>query len=129
MDVRLIKGDTHEDLRGTLRFVNEFDMSPVKRFYTVSNSVEIPCRGWIMHKRETKWFFPLRGKTTILIRPDHADGVSALQHITLDASSPSVFEVPPGYWFLIEQDGTAEVQVFSNCHVGEFANDDFRRPL
>ena len=129
MDVRLTSGITHEDSRGTLRSVNAFDMSPVKRFYTISNSFEISRRGWIMHKCETKWFFPLRGKTTIIIEPDQIDLAGVSQRITLDASKPAVLEVPPNTWFVIEQDGTAEVQVFSNCCVGEFANDDFRRPL
>ena len=67
MEVRLIEGGRHEDARGSLRFCNDFDLKPVKRFYTISNSAEHPERGWIMHKRETKWFFPLRGKTGVKI--------------------------------------------------------------
>ena len=64
-----IVGGTHADARGTLRLCNDFDMSEVKRFYTISNSKEQPKRGWIGHKQETKWFFPLRGTTTILVEP------------------------------------------------------------
>lgn len=62
----LIHGGTHADARGTLRFCNEFDMGAVKRFYTISNSAECPIRGWIGHKRETKWFFPLKGTTELV---------------------------------------------------------------
>ena len=52
-----------------LRFCNDFDLSAVKRFYTVANSVAEPARGWIGHKRETKWFFPLKGVTTLVVEP------------------------------------------------------------
>ena len=125
MDVRLIEGGRHEDARGNMRFCNDFDLTPVKRFYTISNSSEHPQRGWIMHKRETKWFFPLRGKTEVKV-----DGQGQQRNtFILDAAQPCVLQLPPGNWFLIEQDGTAEVQVFSNCYVGEFPNDDFRRAL
>ena len=47
---------------------------------------------------------------------------------TLSADAPAVLKVPPGNWFCIKQDGNAEVMVFSDCRVGEFKDDDFRRP-
>ena len=65
MNTELIQGGLHTDARGALRFCNDFDMSAVKRLYTISNSAEQPVRGWIGHKKETKWFFPLRGRTVI----------------------------------------------------------------
>ena len=49
--------------------------------------------------------------------------------MVLDADKPSVLKVEPGNWFYIKQDGNAEVMVFSDCKVGEYENDDFRRPL
>jgi len=125
MEVNLIHGGRHEDARGSLRFVNDFDMSEVRRFYTISNSAEQPKRGWIMHKRETKWFFPLCGVTTIQV--EKAGGGGEWRSFLLNAAEPAVLCVPPEHWFCIEQDGSAEVQVFSNCRVGEFPNDDFRK--
>lgn len=102
-------------------------MSAVKRFYTVSNSADLPRRGWIMHKRETKWFFPLRGVTKVFITPD-GDGLKSTK-VILAADEPMILQVNPCNWFMIEQDGSAEVQVFSDCSLGEFRDDDFRRPL
>ena len=122
----------HADARGNLRFCNDFDMSEVKRFYTISNSKAEPKRGWIGHKRETKWFFPLKGTTVIRIRPMEDDECSNVQNVRmfeLREDEPKVLKVPGGNWFLIEQDGNAEVQVFSNCKVGEFPNDDFRKEV
>ncbi len=132
MESALILGGSHTDARGKLRFCNDFDMSAVKRFYTIANSAEQLVRGWIGHRRETKWFFPLRGVTTIEVEPmDLAakDAEVAKSSVVLAAEKPSVLKVEPGNWFCVKQDGNAEVMVFSDCKVGEFENDDFRRPL
>ena len=128
----LLFGGRHVDARGVLRFCNDFDMSTVKRFYTIANSADQPVRGWIGHRKETKWFFPLRGVTAIEVEPmDLAakDAECAKSSVVLAAEKPSVLKVEPGNWFCIKQDGSAEVMVFSDCKVGEFENDDFRRPL
>ena len=132
MNVEFLQGGSHSDVRGTLLFCNDFDMSAVKRFYTIANSAAEPVRGWIGHKKETKWFFPLKGTTTILVEPmDSAAKNAEVAKVAflLDSGKPSVLKVEPGNWFCIEQDGTAEVIVFSDCKVGEFENDDFRRSL
>lgn len=128
----LKQGGSYADARGLLRFCNDFDMSAVKRFYTIANSAEQPVRGWIGHKRETKWFFPVKGVTEIVVEPmDLAakNAEVAKSSVVLAADKPSVLKVEPGNWFCIKQDGSAEVMVFSDCKVGEFENDDFRRPL
>ena len=130
----IILGDSHADARGVLRFCNDFDMSTVKRFYTIANSEGQPVRGWIGHRRETKWFFPLKGTTEIVVEPmedlnAEAQRRGEAERFVLKAEEPKVLEVPPGNWFYIEQHDGAEVMVFSDCKVGEFENDDFRRPL
>ena len=131
----IVIGGSYTDARGTLRFCNDFDMSAVRRFYTIANSASEPVRGWIGHKRETKWFFPLKGTTTITVEPMDVDVLAAKNAenakgvFVLDEEKPSVLKVPPGNWFCIKQDGTAEVMVFSDCKVGEFKNDDFRKAL
>lgn len=125
----LIQGGSYIDVRGAMRFCNDFDMSAVKRFYTIANSVEEPVRGWIAHKRETKWFFPLKGRTEILVESFNAEMQSGrgAEVFVLDAKNPSVLKVPPENWFCIKQDGASEIMVFSDCKVGEFENDDFRK--
>jgi len=128
---QIILGGSHTDVRGTLRFCNDFDMGAVKRFYTIANSAEQPVRGWIGHKKETKWFFPLKGTTAITVEPMNSaakNAETAKDVFVLEEVKPSVLKVPPGNWFCIKQDGNAEVMVFSDCKVGEFKDDDFRRP-
>ena len=131
MKPELIQGGSHADSRGALRFCNDFDMSMVRRFYTIANSSNQPVRGWIGHKKETKWFFPMRGKTEILVEDFNAEeqGGREAEVFVLDANKPAVLNVPPENWFCIKQDGNSEIMVFSNCKVGEFEDDDLRRPL
>ena len=127
MNTELIQGGMHADARGSLRFCNDFDMSAVKRFYTIANSAAEPVRGWIGHRKETKWFFPLKGDTIIEVEPMEESTCST--RFNLSATSPSVLKIPGGNWFCIEQHDGAEVMVFSDCTVGEYENDDLRRPL
>ena len=131
MNPVLIQGGCFADARGALRFCNDFDMSAVKRFYTIANSADQPVRGWIGHKKETKWFFPLKGKTEILVESFNAEvqGGREAESFVLKAEDPKVLKVPSGNWFCIEQDDNAEVMVFSDCKIGEFEGDDFRRPI
>ena len=129
MKPELIAGGVHADERGVLRFCNDFNLSAVKRFYTIANSAAKPVRGWIGHKCETKWFFPLRGSTIVKVesfacRPQ----ARRLEEFVLEANEPKVLKVPSGNWFIIRQDEPAEVMVFSDCKVGEFKDDDLRRP-
>ena len=129
---QVITGGLHADVRGSLRFCNDFDLSAVKRFYTISNIAEQPRRGWIGHKKENKWFFPVRGETTIVVSPmDESTNLTRYSrlHYTLHAETPAVLMVPCNNWFCIEQYDEAEVMVFSDCKVGEYENDDLRRPL
>lgn len=126
----VIKGGVHADARGALRFCNDFDMASVKRFYTISNSQEQPARGWIGHRKETKWFFPLKGTTLITIKPMAEPICSTCStRFNLSAAAPAVLKIPGGNWFCIEQHDDAEVIVFSDCKIGEYDNDDLRRPL
>ena len=130
MKPELIIGGAHVDVRGRLRFCNDFNMSAVKRFYTIANSEESSARGWIGHKMETKWFFPLSGKTEIVVESFNAETQRCrdTETFVLDANTPAVLKVPPGNWFCIKQFGNAEVMVFSDCTIGQYDNDDYRRP-
>ena len=128
----VIECDVHADARGVLRFCNGFDMSSVKRFYAISNSAEQPRRGWIGHKRENKWFFPVRGETTIVVSPmNESTNLTRYSrlHYTLHAETPVVLKVSCNNWFYIEQHDGAEVVVFSDSKVGEYESDDFRRQM
>ena len=120
-------GGVHVDARGRLRFCNDFDMTSVKRFYTISNSQEQPVRGWIGHKKETKWLFPIKGITTIKV--ESMSGSACSKSYILSEDKPTILRIPGGNWFCIEQHEDAEVMVFSDCKVDGYENDDFRRAM
>lgn len=47
-----IIGGLAKDTRGQIRFVNDFDMSMVMRFYIIQNSDMELMRGWCGHQIE-----------------------------------------------------------------------------
>ena len=51
---KIIKGNSHTDSRGTLKFNNFFDTSEIKRMYIVQNSSTEILRGWQGHKVEQR---------------------------------------------------------------------------
>lgn len=122
------------DARGEVLHCNPFDMAEVRRFYCVKNSPGAPVRGWIAHLRETKWFFPLRGETTIHFAPcpdpeAAPPDESRVRSISLSASSPAVLRLPSGNALAIEQHGGAEVMVFSDVSADASGGDTWRFPF
>ena len=58
----LIDGGIHEDERGIISFVNDFNFSDVKRFYTILNNSKGYVRAWQGHKIEKKYVYTIIGK-------------------------------------------------------------------
>ena len=97
----LIDGGKHTDQRGTLTFLNDFDMSIVKRFYTIENAdVEI-VRAWRAHRIEQRWFHAIEGMFEIkLIKIDdweNPDPLLPKQTFLLSSKTAQVLHVPAGY--------------------------------
>ena len=61
----LLHGSYHKDDRGKICFINEFDFSNVKRFYTIEHYKINTIRAWQGHKYEHKYFFATNGEFTI----------------------------------------------------------------
>ena len=101
MKPRLILGDKYKDKRGVLKFCNDFDLSPVKRMYTIKNISTTFIRRWQGHKIEQRWFSVVTGKFKIdLIKIDNWENPSKeLEKITFEISSKrsDVLHVPNGY--------------------------------
>ena len=62
---KIIKGDLFKDKRGKLFSCNQFDMTSVKRMYSIENINSDYIRGWKGHKIKTRWFFATKGSITI----------------------------------------------------------------
>lgn len=129
----LIDGGCIEDVRGTIRFANDFNFPGVCRFYCVSNTSEHPFRGWVGHQYERKWFFPTRGQIRIhVVKLDAYDCPSQslpVETYLLDANKPQVLALDCGYAISIEIcTSQAEVMVFSDKTLEEAESDTYRYP-
>ena len=131
MSVKIINGGSHTDKRGTLRFVNDFDMSEVKRFYAITHPDSEVVRAWQGHKIEKKFFFCVSGSFTVgAVKIDDWNNPSTdlvPEVFELSSDNPQVLEVPAGYangFKANEADST--LMVYSNQSLQEAADDNFR---
>ena len=97
----IIKGDRHTDLRGTLFYNNDFDLSAIKRMYVIENHSTDFVRAWQGHQIEQRWFSVIKGSFRIkLIAIDHWKKPSIdLEQLTyiVDSEKLDVLHVPSGY--------------------------------
>lgn len=97
----IYKGGSHTDNKGTLRFVNEYDLTDVRRFYTIKHPDSSIIRAWQGHEKETNWFFPLQGNFVVAwVKIDDFDNPSdnlKAEYQILKFDEAKVVCVPNGY--------------------------------
>ena len=130
----IIKGDLFEDHRGKLFSCNQFDMSLVKRMYSIENADSNYIRGWKGHKIETRWFFATKGSiiiNTILISDlEKAHPLPVINTFKLNEDNLNVLEVPPGFATSIKQYSNGDrICVFSDYEIGVSDDEDLRWEL
>lgn len=128
---KLIKGGLHEDARGIISFVNDFDFSPVKRFYLITHPNTDIVRAWQGHKIECKWFYCTKGSFEIkVVKIDDWTNPSKelmIESYILTATKSQVLAVTEGYATGIRAlELDASLMVFSNKTLDEAKNDDYR---
>lgn len=127
----LIKGARHVDERGSITFVNDLDMSVIKRFYTITPASTSVVRAWQGHQKESKWFHALSGKFLVrLIQPDNWVSPSFKMfflEFILDADDCEVLHIPRGYlngFKAIEENSS--LLIYSDKTLEQSIHDDFR---
>ncbi len=122
----LIKGKTYTDFRGTIRFVNDFDMSSVVRMYCIEPKPDV-IRAWQGHKKETKWFCAVNG--SFLVKSVNMDTLKKTEY-QLNSNESEVLEIAPGHYngFEALEEGSV-LMVYSDLGLEESKNDDFRESL
>ena len=132
--VTFIQGGIAKDHRGQIRYVNDFDMSAVKRFYIIKNTDLDLVRGWRAHRIEQRWFYVLSGSFSIdIVKIDNWNKVSAdlpVERIVLDTNENRVMHLSNGYataFQALEPD--AELLVFADFGIEHAKNDDYTYPL
>ena len=121
----LIPGGVAVDDRGSVRFVNDFNFSDVKRFYQVENHRQGFIRAWHGHKKEGKYVYVSSGTAIIGIVNMETEEV---QKFVLSSKSPKVLFIPPNNYngFKTLEDNTS-VLFFSTTSLEESLGDDIRQ--
>ncbi|WP_418359218.1 hypothetical protein [Sphingobacterium detergens] len=133
-DLSIIKGGIATDQRGQIRFVNDFDMSLVKRFYIIKNKDTELIRGWRAHRIEQRWFYVLSGTFSIsLVKINdwtNPDPNSFIEEFVLEASEMQIFHVPEGYGTAFRAlEAESEVMVFADYPLAHAVFDDHTWPI
>lgn len=129
--IKLIDGDTYKDTRGTLKFINDFDLKEIRRVYSIEPNDTDFIRAWQGHKEECKYFLVTQGSFTIgLVQVDNWDSPSKTIQPTyykLEAENPKVLCVPGGYANGIKSNiMNSKLMVFSTSPLEEARHDEFR---
>jgi dTDP-4-dehydrorhamnose 3,5-epimerase len=129
----VFQGNKVFDDRGSLGFINGFNISDFKRFYLIENHSVNFIRAWHGHLKESKAIIMVRGEALVCaveldnaINPNKSNEVT---RIVLSATSPSALYIPAGYangFMTLTSD--AKLLVFSSTTVEESQGDDYRFP-
>jgi len=128
---KLIEGGLYADERGSLAFVNDFDLQDTRRFYTITHPDINVIRAWQGHKNETKWFFCSKGSfEVLLVEIDDWENPSPNLKVVsyhLSENNSRILFVPSGYANGFKaNEPSSTLLVFSDKGLEESKNDDFR---
>jgi dTDP-4-dehydrorhamnose 3,5-epimerase-like enzyme len=127
----ITEGGLFSDTRGTVSFVNDFNLAPVKRFYLISHPNTDIVRAWQGHKIERKWFYCIQGSFEVkVVKIDdwvHPSKELIIQSYVLTANKSQVLTVTEGCATGIRAlEIDASLMVFSDKTLDEAKNDDYR---
>ncbi len=128
---KLIEGGVFSDDRGTLQFVNDFNMTAIKRMYFTTHPLIETVRAWQGHKVESRWFFCVKGAFKVkLIKIDDwetpSDNCEVFEY-ELCSNTPQVLYMPKGFanGFKATQEHS-KLMILSNFELGETEGDHYR---
>ena len=132
--IDIIKGGIAKDHRGQIRFVNDFDMSLVKRFYIIKNQNTELIRGWRAHRMEQRWFYVVSGSFELsLVKIDDWDNPSKtlkVEKLNIKADDQQVVHVPVGHGTAFKAlEAGSELLVFADYGIDNAKNDDYTWPV
>lgn len=121
--MKIIYGNSYSDERGTLKFVNDFNMSSVVRMYNIEPRIGV-VRAWQGHKFETKWFYVIKG--SFLVKIMNMDSLHVDEY-KLNSVEPKVLKIPGGNYNGFEAIETGSILVvFSDFDLQQSKEDDLR---
>ena len=128
----IYEGAHHKDLRGSIRFVNDFTFPRVKRFYEVEHKEIIP-RAFHGHLKEEKYVFVISGSILFCLveldNPTNPSKDNKVLKYYLDSDNPKILYVPAGYANGFKPlEKRSRVMFFSTFSVEQSKDDDYRIP-
>lgn len=127
-EVKMFEGKVAVDDRGSVKFVNDFNFTGVKRFYMVENHRRGFIRAWHGHKKEGKYVFVPSGAALVGVVAMDVD-VTTPNKFVLCEETPKVLWIPPGYFngaMTLRED--TRIIYFSTATLAETKGDDIRLP-
>lgn len=128
---RLLQGGLAVDDRGSVGFVNDFDLRGVRRFYLVQNHTAGFVRAWHAHKHEAKWATVVQGAAIVAaVQVDDWESPSPAltpARFVMSSQRPAVLYIPPGYangFMSLTPD--LKIMFFSTAAIEESSADDYR---
>ena len=126
----VIPGGNHTDKRGTITFNNDFDVSAIKRIYTIQNENTSIIRAWQGHKIEKRWFTAIKGSFEIkLIKIDNwenPDKNAEVFSIILNDKNLDTLAIPNGYLNSIQAlEENSKLLAMSDYQLGAI-NDEYK---
>jgi len=127
----IIIGGTFHDQRGSLKFVNDFTLDGIKRFYTIVQSPDSGPRAWQGHKTETKYLFCLKGSFAIKLVKinnwENPENNPEIKSFTLSESKSEILVIPGGYANGIKAlEKDSQLLIFSEKTIKEARDDEQR---
>lgn len=128
---KLIEGGLAVDDRGSVMFVNDFDLADIRRFYVISNHAAGFVRAWHYHRHERKHVVVLHGAVLVqAVAVDDEENPSRdleVHRFVLSDAKPSALVIPPAYAHgTMTLSAGAKVVFFSDSTLEESLDDDIR---
>ena len=128
---KVIEGGIFLDERGTLKFVNNFNFSDVRRFYIIENNSVDVIRAWQGHKKVNKYFYIVSGSFLICgVKIDDWENPSQnlqVEKFILSENKSQILMIPPGYANGIKAlKLSSKLLVFSSQTLEDAKNDNYR---
>ena len=127
----IITGGRHLDERGCIKFINDFNMSIVKRLYFTEHFSTEVIRAWQGHIVEKRWFLCVDGEFLVkLVKIDDFENPSEdlkIFEFSLVADTPQVLYIPEGFanGFQAKKENS-KLMIFSDYAYGINPNDQVR---
>ena len=129
MKPELIYGEIYSDERGKIFHINNFDLSPIKRMYSIENINKSQLRGWKGHLIENRWFYCQIGEIEIHVIQIKSMETNKpeIEKFILSDKNLNVLFVPKGYATMIRQKKIKSRILAMSDYLIDECNDDHHR--